>query len=190
MRVNYSNREPQRPRRLTDAEIVMLPMAIVIDTREQLGWDFRHITQTAKKREQIVVPRLVSHALATGDYSLAGQETQIVIERKSASDAVGSVSGGRQRFEREHERMRDIVQSGGMAFVFVESLLVDVCQELNLRGGKFTAASFAKTVFSWTVKYRVPWLFYNDRRTAEVAAFWHLYYHWKHCTDEGRAHHA
>lgn len=64
----------------------------VIDTREQLPLDL------APMRSQ-------PGTLETGDYSVAGLETQIAIERKSLSDYLGCIGGSRERFERECQRL-------------------------------------------------------------------------------------
>lgn len=43
--------------------------------------------------------------LATGDYSVKGLEDTITVERKSVSDLIGSLTSGRERFQREIQRM-------------------------------------------------------------------------------------
>lgn len=65
--------------------------AIVVDPREQTPWEFDHPT--------------ISGTLATGDYGLQGLESIIAIERKSLADLLGVVGGGRERFEREIQRL-------------------------------------------------------------------------------------
>ena len=69
------------------------PFTVVVDSREQNPLDFGSWPTITK-------------ALPTGDYSVAGIETLIAIERKSLSDLVGSFTGGRDRFEREMLRMK------------------------------------------------------------------------------------
>ena len=64
-------------------------MRILIDTREQLPLDFA--------RYEVDVERAT---LATADYSLQGLETIVGVERKSESDLLGSLTQGRDRFER------------------------------------------------------------------------------------------
>jgi len=66
---------------------------VVIDSREQ---------------EKLVFTRLQStvRTLVTGDYGILGCEQFAAVERKSISDLVGSVSSGRERFERELLRMK------------------------------------------------------------------------------------
>ena len=49
----------------------------------------------------------VRDTLTTGDYSLLGHEARITIERKSLQDLYGSCSSGRERFQREFERLAE-----------------------------------------------------------------------------------
>lgn len=70
-------------------------ITLVVDSREQteLSFDkFRNINTVRK-------------GLKTGDYSIQGYEDQITFERKSVQDLVGTLCRGRERFERELERM-------------------------------------------------------------------------------------
>jgi len=70
----------------------LLP-CVIVDTREQEPLDFRRLPSRPG-------------TLATGDYSIAGLENDVAIERKSIADLVGSLTSGRARFQRELERMR------------------------------------------------------------------------------------
>lgn len=65
---------------------------IIIDSREQdpLAFSFPTITD----------------GLSTGDYSIAGLEDDFAIERKSLPDLVGSLTTGRDRFNRELQRLQ------------------------------------------------------------------------------------
>jgi len=70
---------------------------IVIDSREQLPLTFHRLPS----REG---------TLQSGDYSIAGLESDFAAERKSVPDLIGSLTAGRDRFMREVDRLR------GMAF--------------------------------------------------------------------------
>ena len=70
-------------------------MTIIVDTRESMPWVFpEHLAKT------------VRGTLKAGDYALMN-DYQFAIERKSATDFVGTVSTGWERFLREIERMKD-----------------------------------------------------------------------------------
>jgi len=67
-------------------------ITLIIDTREQNAYKFKTPSIRA--------------TLSTGDYSIQGYEDQIAIERKNLDDCVGSLSIGRDRFERELKRSK------------------------------------------------------------------------------------
>jgi ERCC4-type nuclease len=66
---------------------------ILIDTREQTPLEFMHLP-------------CERGTLQSGDYSIAGLEHDFAIERKSIPDLCGSLTRGRERFERELHRLR------------------------------------------------------------------------------------
>lgn len=70
-------------------------MQIIVDTREQVPWTFEGQSVTTKRA-----------TLEAGDYSVAGFETRIAIERKSLEDWTGTVIRDRKRFYRELELLR------------------------------------------------------------------------------------
>lgn len=70
-------------------------MKIIIDTREQEPFTFRHEKMNATTE---------LGTLAVGDYSLAGLEDKVAVERKSLSDLVMCLGRERERFERELAR--------------------------------------------------------------------------------------
>jgi DNA excision repair protein ERCC-4 len=65
---------------------------IVVDSREQDPLTFSFPT--------------ITDGLSTGDYSVAGLEDDFAIERKSLPDLVGSLTTGRDRFNRELQRLQ------------------------------------------------------------------------------------
>ena len=51
------------------------------------------------------LPWIVQKPLGEGDYSILGFENQVAIERKALNDLYGSLGKGRERFEKELERL-------------------------------------------------------------------------------------
>lgn len=166
-------------------ETELLPFRIVVDTREQSPWSFRDVIDQHDKQRWLMVATTTRAALKSGDYSIEGYEDEFVIERKSPDDAIGSLSYGRQRFFREHERMRAIVDGGGFACVMVEEPLTSIAKILRERDGKFTFLQFYKSWISWTAQFRVPWFFYETRRQAEVTALFLMKSFHKHDMERG-----
>lgn len=67
------------------------------------------VTAIIDSREQLPVNldplRTVGGTLATGDYSVAGLEHVVAVERKSLEDLLGCVGRERERFDRECQRL-------------------------------------------------------------------------------------
>jgi len=119
-------------------------MIIVIDSREQLPYRFGCETRTA--------------TLQTGDYSISGGEHLISIERKSVNDLVGSLTSGRERFERELHR--------GMALQYF-ALVVEASLS-DLSNGRYRSEMKPKaaiqSVLAFSVRYNLPVFFVENRK--------------------------
>lgn len=70
-------------------------MRVIVDTREQTPWTFEGQSVALERAK-----------LAAGDYSIAGLERRVAIERKSLDDWCGTVLQDRARFYRELELLR------------------------------------------------------------------------------------
>lgn len=152
-----------------DLTVARCPFTIVVDTREQAGWHFTGITDDATGRP-LIVPLITDQALPTGDYSIAGLEGLVTIERKSVGDFAASITHERDRFEREMERMRDMVRAGGFAAVVIEGdwreLLVKYPERSRVSG-----KCISRTIASWSIRYGVHFYPTMDRRHAELWTF-------------------
>ena len=145
----------------------VFPSTIIVDSREQSPYHFTNISPWS------IVP--LSHvALATGDYSLIGYQSRITIERKSISDFLGSISAGRERFEREFERMSQME----FAAVVVEGELSDVLNHAKAKT-RMNTDSILGTVRSWSIRYGVHFFFCMGRRHAEIETIHLLYQFWR-----------
>ena len=69
---------------------------IIQDTREQTPYTFSCIDPP---------PRIEVATLSVGDYSIRGYEKLFTVERKTLQDAFNTFGKGRQRWQRELERM-------------------------------------------------------------------------------------
>ncbi len=158
---------PEKPAKTTEG-IHVLPFTVLIDTREQHPWSFAGFSGAG--REWIVKTQTIT--LSTGDYSISGFEDRLSIERKSGDDLMGSIGGGHERFRREHERMKSIVDAGGFAAVIIESSLDRLIAELEdpTSGRRMAPETVLGIVASWGQKYGVHYLFAGDRRLAESLA--------------------
>lgn len=118
---------------------------IVIDTREQTPWEFDHPT--------------VAGTLQAGDYSLQTLEDIIAIERKSLPDLLGVIGQGRERFEREIQRL----QGYQCRAIIIEASWSDL--EAGDWQSKITPAAAVGSCLAW-IGAGIPVVMAGDRRRA------------------------
>ena len=112
-------------------------MIILYDTREQQPYQFTRYPDVA------VEPA----TLTTTDYTLRGLEDRIGLERKTLSDLTGTLTNGRERFQRECERGRGLEYYG----LIVEASMEDV--RLHNYRSKMTPQSLLQTLAAYSVRY-------------------------------------
>jgi ERCC4-type nuclease len=134
----------------------------VIDTREQLAWEFGALLRTDIFEDG----GTVREGLAEGDYAarltLEDGESVLLphrVERKSHVDLCGVIGFGRERFERELDRLRPY-----RADLIIEASLDDILRghERSQISGRAVAASLA----SFSIDYGVFVWFCESRRRA------------------------
>jgi ERCC4-type nuclease len=156
--------------------LVVCPFRVVCDSREQLPYGFSGMKWTAG--ETLIVPTVVK-GLASGDYSIENMDGSIAIERKELSDLYGSVTWGRDRFEREIERLN----SYKSAFVVIEATWPEIMAPSEHRPGwenRTEPRSVEGTIVAWSLRYPgVHWWACGDRRGAECRTFSILRTFWK-----------
>lgn len=114
-------------------------MRIIQDSREQTPYAFN-----APKYAGVTVE---VGTLQTGDYSLHGLADRIALERKSLSDLTGTLTTGRERFQRECERGRGLEYFG----LVIEASMDDVRRH-NYRS-QMTPQSLLQTLAAWSIRY-------------------------------------
>lgn len=124
-------------------------ITFVVDTREQEFYSF--------SPERIAVER---RALPAGDYSLAGYERRVAIERKTLEDFVHTVIRERDRFRRELQALRNYEFS----CVVVEASLEDILAGAFRSGAH--PSSILGAALSIIVDYGVPVYFCSNRQCA------------------------
>lgn len=125
------------------------PATIIVDTREQEPYSFDPRLAAAVRR-----------ALPAGDYSIAGLEEIVVVERKTLDDFVSTVIHSRSRFREELRKL------GGYraACVVVEAGLGDVLQK-RFRGDAHPNAVLGSAL-SIILDFRIPVFFCGNRQAA------------------------
>ena len=131
-------------------------MTILVDSREQKPFTFEN------ERYDV---QIQPGTLTVGDYSLAGLQDKVAVERKSLPDLVQCLGRERERFERELQR--------GMALdaftVVVEASWSDLASG-NFRSRIHPHAA-CQSVLAFMARYRVPFLFAGSRPAAEYSVW-------------------
>jgi ERCC4-type nuclease len=125
------------------------PATIVIDTREQEPYSFDSRLVAAVRR-----------ALPAGDYSVAGLEGVVAVERKSLDDFVSTAIHNRERFRNELRKLAGY----RAACVVVEAGLLDVLLH-RYRGDAHPNAVLGNAL-SIILDFRVAVFFCSNRQAA------------------------
>ena len=125
-------------------------LVLIQDTREQRGW-----------QELFDNPCCVA-TLSVGDYSVAGLEHLVAIERKSLPDLLGSLTHDRQRFERELAKARAYQRF----FILIEADPGDVLHgRFGRYGSNCNPKSIWESIAAFSVRY-APFIFAGSKHTA------------------------
>lgn len=164
--------------------IVVCPFTVLVENRERAAYSFCNLTCTLPKPEQaagktLIVPTRTTY-LQTGDYTIEGFEDQIAVERKSLEDAYGTLGGGRERFEREIERLNAL----DFAAIIIEATWQELIRPQETRGeswrSRLDPRSVWGTIWCWQERYRnVRWVTIGSHRLGELATFEMLSRWWK-----------
>lgn len=165
-------------RRTTADAVAVAPFTVVIDTREQLPWDFAGIKADAGQGGptggNLVVPAVVS-CLPAGDYSIHGYGGRVAVERKSKADLFGTIGQGRGRFVRELERLNEYES----ASVIVEAEISEIFG-MPPPHSELRPKTVSRSVIAWQLRFpRVHWWFLPGRKTAMAWAYRVLERWWK-----------
>lgn len=132
-------------------------MKIICDTREQAPYAF-----AGQKYAGTVVE---AATLQTGDYSLAGLTDHIALERKSLADLTGTLTRGRERFQRECERGRGLDYFG----LVIEASMEDVAR--HRYQSQMTPQSLLQTLAAWSIRYGLHIHWCGNRAGGEYMVF-------------------
>ena len=134
---------------------------IIVDSREKTPHKFK----TTDTCEGYRIEKL-----DTGDYSLAGLEEYVIIERKNSIDELVTCFGtDRRRFMDELDRLEEVPHR----FIIVEDSIETVFG--RKRFSRMNPKCFLSNVFSVVVKRGIPVFFCATRQEAHVTIKWLLY---------------
>lgn len=143
-------------------------LKIVIDTREQNPWELRGFDT-------------IRGTLNAGDYSLQGYETKVAVERKSKEDAWGCTGLHRGRFLDCLGRLSRLDR----AAIVIECGLAEYSKKPKWVK-KVTPGTAVGSYISWSVQYRIPVFWCDDRDYAERVAVRFLAAYIKHVVKGGK----
>ena len=163
-------------------EIRFCPFTIVVSTNERAhGSDYRFTRIPARLTDGggLVAVPIEFAGIKTGDYTLAGFEDRVCVERKTLEDLFGTLGHGRDRFTQEFERMSEMEY----AAVVVEAHWYEIMRPSEFRPqwkSEMNPRAVWATVFSWAQDYPyVHWFTMGSRRIAEMATFEILEMFWR-----------
>lgn len=122
-------------------------LTVVVDSREQRPFQFPSASRIGK---QEILVETVCLGLKAGDYSIRGWEDQIAIERKSLSDLFGTTGKGRERFERELERLAKMEY----AAIVIEGTWEDIARRPPSHT-EMQPKSVIRSLLAWSQRYGV-----------------------------------
>ncbi len=130
-------------------------MKIVIDTREQMPFDFSVFEDC----------EAIRGTLNSGDYSVYGFVSEIAVERKSVDDLIGCLTHDRERFTAELQRLRG----------YASALLVVEAPFYVIRMGQYHSRmqpnAAVQSLFSIMQRYRLPVYFADSREDGAFATY-------------------
>jgi DNA excision repair protein ERCC-4 len=143
------------------------PHTVLIDTREQAPYGFTGLRTDAKQGKKPLVIPTRRETLVSGDYTVGGFAERIAVERKSLEDFFGTLTRGRDRFERELDRLNAME----FAAVVVEANWLQILQHPPERS-RLNPKSVYRSVIAWQQRFsRVHWWMLEGRRLGEVTTF-------------------
>jgi ERCC4-type nuclease len=156
-------------------ESITTPYVIVIDDREQAPFSFSDLRSDAREGRKPIIVQTKTTRLETADYSLEGFEGKVAVERKGLSDLFATLGSGRDRFERELQRLAAMEFSA----VVLEPDWAEILERPPAGSGMRPKAIF-RSIVAYQQRFpRTHWWPCGCRRLAEVTCFRILERYWK-----------
>ena len=165
-------------------EAVVCPFRVVVDSREQQPFSFAGMRSDSNQDYRPMLVQTVSASLgdSLGDYAIDGLWHHCHVERKSLADAHGTILGWGDRRDQFQTTLKHLAELPSSA-VIIECSLGELLKSAPSRGKKSAgenAKILHRQIMAWMDDYRVPWMFCDNRRLAEVTTFRWLYRYWRH----------
>lgn len=158
-----------------ELDYLLCPFSVIVDSREQSPFMFRGFRADAKDKHRPLVVRTTVAALKSGDYSIEGFEHRVAVERKSLADLFGTLGQGRERFERELQRLNEME----FAAVVIEAGWSSIISNPPTQS-KLSPKTVFRSVIAWQQEFPgIHWWALDTRNLAEHCCFRILERFWK-----------
>jgi DNA excision repair protein ERCC-4 len=156
-------------------EPLTTPFAILIDQREKLPFGFDGLTADYRDNYRPLWVPTQGVTLDCGDYSVHGLVGRVAVERKSLTDLFSTIGQGRDRFERELERLQRLEYAAVVVEADWHTVLANPPPHTTL-----SPKIVFRSIVAWQQRYcRVHWWLMPNRRLAEVTTFRILERFWR-----------
>ena len=129
-------------------------MIIIVDTREQKPY----LNIFDKLNQKYLIKKL-----SIGDYSIKGYEDKFAIERKTLDDFISSITRGRNRFEKEIKKAKDLKYFA----LIIECSFYDI-KNRNYYS-KIDPEVILSTIFKWSIKHNLKIYFMETREGGSLS---------------------
>ena len=160
---------------------------ILVDSQEKHPWTFQGFTENDKPVIQPI--KWQSLGPSHGDYSVAGCEYFVHVERKSIQDALGTFLSHGERRDRWIQTLEFLAEIPH-GHVVIEGTFGHCVAAIQPRGTRSKTAlinEFIGSVMSWRHTYGLAIEFYDTRRIAEKISHRLLKRGWKFATEQKTA---
>jgi hypothetical protein len=153
------------------------PFTVIIDTNETFPFTFESIVDSEGKPVSVPTRREPLYTRGMADYTIAGFEHDIQIERKG-DDLPSSLAQRRENFEEEVASLDGMCE---FSAIVIEHEWSEFIETHPGHGASVNAV--ARTWLSWSLRYPgVKWFWCPGRAAAEQMTFWLLERFWWHKT--------
>ena len=164
-------------------DFILFPLAVIVDSREQLPFSFGGLRADGavygparKTAGATLIVELCRGTLSAGDYSLAGYESRVTVERKSIADLFNTLGQGRERFVRELARLNDTFDHAAVVVEADWSTILHAPPRFT----ELRPKTVMRSVIAWQQQFPgIHWWFLPDRRHAEITTFRILERFWR-----------
>lgn len=169
---------------------VTLPFVVLVDKQEQQPFTFTGFRSDADQdnRPLIVPCRLISMGPTHGDYSIEGMEGSVHVERKGLGDALGTFMSApdTDRGDRWKHTLEFLagVQTAAVVIESTFGVMLSSVQSRGSRSRQDLQKTLHRQVLAWEQDYRIPFVFCDSRRLAEVTTLAILRRHYRHATKQ------